>query len=50
MDTTDPLITFDNNGVCSHCHNYDRIIKTVSDADQKEKELKRIVYWVYLAE
>ena len=43
MDTTDPLITFDNNGVCSHCHNYDRIIKTVSDADQKEKELKRII-------
>ena len=25
MDTTDPLITFDQNGVCSHCHFYERL-------------------------
>ena len=24
MDTTDPEITFDANGVCSHCHTFDR--------------------------
>lgn len=24
MDTTDPEIIFDNNGVCSHCHFFDR--------------------------
>lgn len=28
MDTTDPDIQFDEQGVCNHCHNYDRIIKT----------------------
>jgi N-acetyl sugar amidotransferase len=27
MDTTDPDITFDENGVCNHCHEYDAAIK-----------------------
>lgn len=27
MDTTDPEISFDENGVCNHCHEYDRLIK-----------------------
>ena len=22
MDTSDPFITFDKNGVCNHCHSY----------------------------
>ena len=26
MDTTDPDITFDDRGVCSHCHGYDRAV------------------------
>jgi len=27
MDTTDPHITFDNQGVCNHCHNFDNVTK-----------------------
>ncbi|MES2528815.1 MAG: N-acetyl sugar amidotransferase [Bdellovibrionota bacterium] len=27
MDTTDPKITFDDQGVCNHCHDYDNILK-----------------------
>ena len=26
MDTTDPDITFDDHGVCGHCHGYDRAV------------------------
>lgn len=30
MDTTDPEITFDTDGVCNHCHDYDReVLKRV---------------------
>lgn len=28
MDTSDPEISFDNLGVCSHCHTYDKIIRS----------------------
>lgn len=27
MDTTDPDIAFDENGVCNHCHDHDRLMK-----------------------
>lgn len=27
MDTTDPEIEFDENGVCNHCHAYDRMVR-----------------------
>ncbi len=27
MDTTDPEIKFDGNGICNHCHDYDRLVK-----------------------
>lgn len=27
MDTTDPDIIFDENGVCNHCHDHDRLMK-----------------------
>jgi N-acetyl sugar amidotransferase len=29
MDTTDPEITFDEHGVCNHCHNYDKGVKAL---------------------
>jgi len=29
MDTTDPDITFDNNGICNHCHYHDSLYKQV---------------------
>jgi N-acetyl sugar amidotransferase len=39
MDTTDPEITFDNNGVCNHCKRYDeelnRRVFTGIEADEK---------------
>lgn len=28
MDTSDPEITFDQQGICNHCHRYDNIIDT----------------------
>ncbi len=27
MDTSDPDIEFDENGVCNHCHNHDRMVR-----------------------
>lgn len=40
MDTTDPDITFDANGVCSHCHTYDRqVASTVRSGAEGEREL-----------
>lgn len=34
MDTTDSLITFDENGVCDHCNNFDKKIKPYWHADE----------------
>ena len=40
MDTTDPDITFDAGGVCSHCHTYDRqVASTVRSGAEGEREL-----------
>ena len=38
MDTTDSKITFDENGVCDHCRNFDKNIKPFWNA--KEDRLK----------
>lgn len=27
MDTTDPEITFDSDGVCSHCHKFEKVVR-----------------------
>jgi N-acetyl sugar amidotransferase len=43
MDTTDPLIQFDSNGVCNHCRNYDRVISTGYYTGQKGNALNDIV-------
>lgn len=29
MDTSDPTITFDSNGVCNHCHFFDSIVNNL---------------------
>lgn len=34
MDTTDSLITFDENGVCDHCRNFDKRIKPFWHANE----------------
>lgn len=44
MDTTDPDITFDEAGVCSHCHTYDRLVKaTVRSGADGERALAAAV-------
>ncbi len=40
MDTTDPEITFDKNGVCNHCTNALVGLKKTVFIDDKEKKLK----------
>jgi len=43
MDTTDPDIVFDENGVCNHCHTYDRMVREyVVDGDEGLRQLKQI--------
>jgi N-acetyl sugar amidotransferase len=40
MDTTDPDIVFDGNGVCNHCHTYDRMVREyVVDGDEGLRQL-----------
>jgi hypothetical protein len=44
MDTTDPNITFDENGVCDHCHDFQNNVKPNWHTDEKGKtELEAIV-------
>jgi len=44
MDTTDPDITFDDNGVCNHCHAYDEAVKNiVVRGAEGGKRLKQII-------
>ena len=43
MDTTDPSIVFDENGVCSHCHHYVRRAETeLFDPAVSKKKLERL--------
>ncbi len=43
MDTTDPDIFFDQDGVCNHCHRYERLLKSrVFTGNEAEIKLKRI--------
>ena len=42
MDTTDPDITFDEKGICNHCHTYDENMSSnVLTEDQKLTEIVR---------
>jgi len=44
MDTTDPDIVFDNNGICNHCKNYFEMEKkSVFKGEEGKKKLKKIV-------
>lgn len=44
MDTSDPNIVFDDQGVCNHCHMHDKeIIKKVVSGVAGEKKLQEIV-------
>ncbi len=39
MDTTDPEITFDEDGVCNHCHDYEHRVSTEVFAGAKGRQL-----------
>ena len=45
MDTTDPDIKFDDDGVCNHCHTYDRMVEeyvfTGEDGLQRIKKISQ---------
>jgi N-acetyl sugar amidotransferase len=44
MDTTDPDITFDSDGVCNHCHRYDQLAtQRLIPADQRDQLLNDLV-------
>jgi len=44
MDTTDPEIEFDTQGVCNHCHTYDELIATKTlTGESGQKRLSEIV-------
>jgi len=43
MDTSDPEIVFDENGVCNHCHTYDRLVRDyVLDGEAGSQKLEQI--------
>jgi N-acetyl sugar amidotransferase len=45
MDTTDPEIVFDDNGVCNHCHTYDQsIARGLFSGDEGRRKLDEIVH------
>ncbi|MFQ1063066.1 N-acetyl sugar amidotransferase [Bordetella trematum] len=46
MDTTDPDITFDEQGLCSHCQRYDLMVRDIVDRatrDERRAELEAVV-------
>jgi len=44
MDTSDPTISFDENGVCNHCHTYDLLVsKRVYAGKDDEHRLNQLV-------
>lgn len=46
MDTSDPEITFDDTGLCSHCQRYDSMVRDIvarADRGERQSELDAIV-------
>ncbi len=44
MDTTDPDISFDDNGVCNHCHRYDHVAQQrLIPIDERDARLKHLI-------
>lgn len=45
MDTSDPDISFDNDGVCNHCKRYTDIVKSrVFEGDEASQKLQELIY------
>lgn len=44
MDTTDPEIKFDENGICNHCKRYDELVRLkLLTGEERENKLKEII-------
>ncbi|WP_256003210.1 N-acetyl sugar amidotransferase [Pedobacter deserti] len=43
MDTTDPDITFDDQGICNHCYKYEKDNSKFSSPEQKKQALEALV-------
>ena len=43
MDTTDPLITFDNDGVCNYCTYYEEYVIKLGSKEDREINLQNLV-------
>ncbi len=43
MDTTDPIIEFDEQGVCNHCHKFDRLLELYPLDKNSETKLNGII-------
>lgn len=43
MDTSDPWITFNDDGVCNHCQAYDAYIATMGTHEERQRQLERLV-------
>jgi N-acetyl sugar amidotransferase len=43
MDTSDPLIEFDDNGICNHCRKYDEYVSRMPSPHQKKHILETLV-------
>ena len=43
MDTSDPDITFDEVGICNHCHNYDKQIRALPTGKVAEEKLAELI-------
>ena len=44
MDTSDPGIKFDENGICDHCHDFEKVVRPNWRTDEGgRKELDAII-------
>tara|TARA_X000000950_G_scaffold209908_1_gene252400 strand:- start:12625 stop:13719 length:1095 start_codon:yes stop_codon:yes gene_type:complete len=43
MDSSDPEITFNKNGICNHCMRYDEVISSRINIYDKDKKVKKLV-------
>ena len=43
MDTSDPWISFDDSGLCSHCQGYDQFVAASSSTADRDEKLKNLV-------
>ncbi len=43
MDTSDPWISFNDEGICNHCQAYDSYIKTIGTPEDRERKLTNMV-------